>query len=156
MKTKLFLLATLLMALAGGLRGTAQTLVIHHPDGTTTDVELFTQPHVEFQGDKVLITSPVLDIEYPKEQVLSFTYKGKMLSGINAPTTEADVNRDGNQLVFHGIGQRDKMAVYTANGIRVPVRLTRNGDHVTLPLSQIPQGVCLISINGRTSKFTRP
>lgn len=40
----------------------AQTLVLHHANGKTTDVELYTQPQVKFVGDKVLITSTVLDM----------------------------------------------------------------------------------------------
>ena len=44
----------------------SQTLVIHHADGTITDVELYTRPVVTFQEDKILISSPVLSMEYPK------------------------------------------------------------------------------------------
>ena len=132
----------------------AQTLVLHHPGGTTTDVELFTQPRLEFQDDKVLITSTVLNMEYPKDQVLRFTYKGG-LQGISTPKGEADMSRDGDCLVFHNVKASDQVAVYTAKGIRVPVRLTRNGNDAVLSLSQIPTGVYLLSVNGRTSKFTK-
>ena len=145
----------LMTMLCLGQRAMAQTLVLHHPGGTTTDVELFTQPRVEFQGDKVLITSTVLNMEYPKDQVLSFTYKGSP-QGVNPPKAEADVSHDGGRLVFHGIKASDQVAFYTANGIRVPVRLIRSGSDATLTLSQIPQGVYLLSVNGRTSKFTKP
>ena len=151
---KLILLCLLLQAWFGATRAVAQTLVLHHPGGTTTDVELYTQPRVEFQGDKVVITSPVLNIEYPKTEVLRFTYKGTPVS-ISAAKDKADVSRDGDRLVFHGVKANDKVAVYTADGIRVPVRLTRSATDVTLTLSQIPKGVYLISVNGRTSKFTR-
>ena len=49
----------------------------------------------------------------------------------------------------------DKIAVYTANGIRVPARITRSGSTATLPLNTIPSGVYMLSVNGRTSKFTK-
>jgi hypothetical protein len=133
----------------------AQTLVLHHADGSTTDVELYTQPLVRFQGDKVVITSTVLNMEYPKEDVLRFTYKGSP-QGISAPRGDANVSRDGDRLVFHNVRASDQVAVYTVNGIRVPVRLSRTGTDAILPLSQIPTGVYLLSVNGRTSKFTRP
>ena len=156
MKTKTLLLTgLLLLGLPFFQRMTAQTLVLHHPGGTTTDVELYTQPRVEFQGDKVVITSPVLNIEYPKTEVLRFTYKGTPVS-ISAAKDKADVSRDGDRLVFHGVKANDKVAVYTTDGIRVPVRLTRSATDATLTLSQIPKGVYLISVNGRTSKFTKP
>jgi len=150
-KRQCLFLALLLMAV--GLR--AQTLVLHHADGTTTDVELFTQPTVVFQNDRVLITSPVLSMDYAKTDVLRFTYKGSS-TGIATPKREADYTRESEQLVFHNIKSADQIAVYTANGIRVPVRLTRSGSDARLQLSQIPQGVYLLSVNGRTAKFTRP
>ena len=154
MKKLVIAFLTLATASVSSLR--AQTLVLHHADGTTTDVELYTQPRIEFQNDRVLITSPVLSMEYPKQDVLRFTYKGSVITAIEQPRAEADYTRDAGQLVFHGIKQVDKVAVYTANGIRVPVNITRRGSDVSLPLSQIPQGVYLLSVNGRTSKFTKP
>ena len=131
------------------------TLVLWHADGTTTDVALYLMPKVEFSGDKVLITSTVLDIEYPKENILRFSYKGSG-TGISTPRTEADCGREGDRLVFHGVTSRDKVAVYTANGIRVPLSLTVTPDGLSLPLSSIPQGVYVLSVNGKSSKFTRP
>lgn len=142
------------MLSAGNSGLQAQTLVLHHSDGTTTDVELYTQPRVEFQNDRVVITSTVLNMDYAKTDVLRFTYKGSGL-GISTPKAEADMTRDGDRLVFHGIKTSDAVAVYKPNGIRVPVHLTLTGTDAVLPLSQIPQGVYLLSVNGRTSKFTR-
>jgi ribosomal protein L2 len=148
----------LLVLLAFSLHTLAQdkaTLVLHHADGTTTDVALYLKPRVVFEGDKVRITSTVLDMEYPKSNVLRFSYKGSG-TGITAPKNEADYTRDGDRLVFHGISSADKVAVYTTNGIRVPVRLSAASDGVTLSLSSIPQGVYVLSVNGKTSKFARP
>ena len=144
-----------LMALCSGHQAKAQTLVLHHADGTTTDVELYTQPQVLFENDKVLIVSTVLNMEYPKDDVLRFTYKGSANS-IKSPQADADFTREGGQLVFHGIQPTAAIAVYTANGIRVPVTVQRSGTSATLPLSAIPSGVYLLSVNGRTSKFTKP
>lgn len=133
---------------------TAKTLVIHLKNGTTTDVELYTQPRIEFKNDKVLITSPVLNMEYPKTDVLRFTYKGGSLDA-TSPKADTEVTRDGDRLVFHNVKATDQVAVYTVHGIRVPVRFTRSGNTATLSLSQIPSGVYLLSVNGRTSKFTK-
>lgn len=144
-----------LMSLLCIRQATAQTLVLWLADGTQTDVQLYTQPQVKFQNDKVLITSTVLNMEYPKENILRFTYKGGS-TNISSPTGKANYSQQGEQLVFRGIKSDGKVAVYTANGIRVPVTVTRSGDSVTLPLSAIPSGVYLLNVNGRTSKFTKP
>lgn len=144
-----------LFSLLGIKHAKAQTLVLHHADGTTTDVELYTLPQVKFQNDKVIISSTVLDMEYPKEDILRFTYKGGS-TDINSTNRNADYSQENGQLVFHGIKSDAKIAVYTASGIRVPVCISRNGDTVTLPLKSIPSGVYILDVNGKTSKFVKP
>lgn len=131
----------------------AQILVLHHANGTTTDIQLYTLPQVKFEGDKVLITSTVLNMEYPKQDVLRFTYKGGSL-GISSPT-KTNYSQENGQLVFHGIKSSDKIAIHTAKGILVPARITRSGSTATLPLSSIPSGVYMLTVNGQTSKFTK-
>jgi hypothetical protein len=131
------------------------TLVLYHADGTTTDVALYLKPRVVFDGDMVRITSTVLDMEYPKANILRFSYKGSG-TGITAPKNEADYTRDGDRLVFHGISSTDKVAVYNSDGIRVPVHLSAASDGVTLSISSIPKGVYVLSVNGKTSKFVKP
>ncbi len=153
-QSKMISLVVCLMTFVDISTASAQTLVLHHANGTTTDVELYTLPQVKFQNDKVLITSTVLDMEYPKDDVLRFTYKGGTL-GISSPTEQADYSQENGQLVFHGIKSTDKLAVYAVNGIRVPVRFQYSGSSATLPLSSIPSGVYVLSVNGRTSKFTK-
>ena len=148
------LLLTFLVLFFGIIPISAQTLVLHHANGKTTDVELLTMPKVKFENDKVLITSTVLNMEYPKEDVLRFTFK-KGTTGINKTTIKANVSQENGQLVFHGISSTEKIAVYNTNGIRVPVQITRHGDSASLPLSSIPSGVYLLNVNGKTSKFTK-
>jgi hypothetical protein len=143
-----------LLTLLGVSTAKSQTLVLWHANGTTTDVELYTQPQVKFENDKVLITSTVLDMEFPKQDVLRFTYKGGTL-GISSPRGKADVSQENGQLVFHGIKSSDKIAVYNTKGIRVPIKLQHSGSTATLPLSAIHSGVYLLNVNGRTSKFTK-
>lgn len=157
MKTFLKCLILLLLACVSTAANAQNkaTLVLWHADGTTTDIALYLMPKVEFQDDKVRITSTILDMEYPKADILRFTYKGGG-SGIETPKAEADYSREGDRLVFHGITSTDRVAVYTSNGIRVPVHLIATDNSVTLPLSSIPQGVYVLSVNGKTSKFTRP
>lgn len=153
-QTKMILLVVCLMASLGISRTSAQTLVLHHANGTTTDVQLYTMPQVRFDGDRVLITSTVLNMEYPKQDVLRFTYKGSS-TGISSPNAKADVSQESGQLVFHGVKATDKIAVHTASGILVPVRIQRSGSTATLPLQSLSKGVYLLSVNGRTSKFTK-
>ena len=153
-RQKILILALLMFALNASAQNNA-TLVLWHADGTTTDVALYLKPRVVFDGDLVRITSTVLDMEYPKSNILRFSYTGKG-SSINNPQSEASFTRDGDRLIFHGIGSTDKVAVYNSDGIRVPVQLSAASDGVTLSISSIPKGVYVLSVNGKTSKFVRP
>ena len=142
-----------LFFLIGIKQATAQTLVLHHADGTKTDVELFTLPQVKFQNNKVVITSTVLNMEYPKEDILRFTYKGGSTS-INSTNTNANFTQEDGQIIFHDI-TAENIAIYTASGIRVPVNIIRDGNTATLTLKAIPSGVFILDVNGRTSKFMK-
>ena len=133
----------------------SQILVLHHSGGDSTYVDLMLQPRVEFVGDKVLITSSILDMEYPKENILRFTYKGKD-TRINSPKANLKYSKRDGRLVFYGVKSTDKVAIYKVNGIRVPVSLTSGNNCVELSLGSIPSGVYLLNVNGKTSKFTKP
>ena len=148
----------LLILLACSLHSFAQdkaTLVLYHADGTTTDIALYLKPRVVFDGDLVRITSTVLDMEYPKSNILRFTYK-QNVTGISSPKNKADYTRDGDHFVFHGISSTDEVTVFNSDGISVPVHLSAASDGVTLSISSIPKGVYLLNVNGKTSKFVRP
>jgi len=132
----------------------AQTLVLKHANGNTTDIELLTKPQVKFANDKVLITSTVLDMEFPKEDVLSFTYKG-IATGVKSLKNGLQYSQEADKIVFHGIKATDKIAVYNMQGIRVPINLLRSRDSVTLPLVSLSSGVYLLNINGKTTKFIK-
>ncbi len=133
----------------------AQTLIIHHNDGTMTNVALYLKPRVVFDGELVRITSAVLDMEYPKENVLKFSYEG-MANDIQIPFADAEHSSEAGQLVFHGIEGTDKVAVYNDKGIRLHLNLVRQGNDICLPLADIPSGVYVLSVNGKSSKFLKP
>ena len=154
MKPKQTFITVLLLIILGSMKVHAQTLVLWHSDGTTTDVELFTQPNVRFVKDKVLVTSSVVNLEYDEKDVIRFTYKGKS-TGITSPLPDSDYSQENGQIVFHNVKATDKIALYKANGIRVPARLSLQGNSATLSLSSIPSGIYLLNINGHTSKFTK-
>ena len=138
----------------------SNALVLWHADGTTTFVSLNLMPRVEFVGDKLSITSSVLDMEYPRTDILRFTYKynkGDIHVGIGQTARESvDYRRDGDRLVFKGISSADNVAVFSSDGKQVPAMITESAEGVTLSLSSILKGVYILSVNGKSVKFTRP
>ena len=148
----LLLLTVLMMPVIANAQ--AQTLVLWHADGTTTDVDLDSEPKVTFTDNTMLIKSDVLDMEYPAQEIVRFTFKGKG-TGIDTPHDDADYQQQNGRIVFHRISASENIAIYRPDGIRIPVRLTIEGSDAVLSLSSLPKGTYIISVNGRTSKFIR-
>lgn len=144
----------LLLALFNSESVQAQSLILWHSDGKTTEVELYTQPRVLFVKDKVLVTSPVIDLEYDKNEIVRFTYKGEN-TNVGSQLKETDFEQKEGQMIFHNVKSVDKVAVYKANGIRIPVHLSFQGNSAVLSLAPIPSGIYLLSVNGQTTKFTK-
>ena len=135
-----------------------QTLVLHHADGTTSEVELQTMPRIRLSADKMTITSQGISQEYAKTDVVRFTYKG-VGTGITTvkPTARYRVE-DNGQVTFYGTAaEAGRIRVYNSNGVQMPVSLSNDGaGNAILPLNTLPQGVYIVNINGRTIKFIRP
>lgn len=148
----LFLLLTVCYATIASSQNNA-TLILWHTDGTTTDVELYLRPKVQFTNDKLLIMSSVLDMEFPSTEILRFTYKGGETS-IDTPHDVAAFSREGEHILFHGVSNSEQVAVYTAAGIRVPIRTMATDDGVVLILSSVPRGVFVLSVNGKNYKIS--
>ena len=157
MKKKLLILmggAFLLLQTAA--KAQVQTLVLHHVDGKTTEVELYTMPRIQLTADKMTITSQgVVSQEFDKTDVVRFTYKS-VDTGIRAPKPEMAYRIDEDRVTFHGVPEANAVKVYNVGGVQIPVSLQVIGSDAILPLTQLPQGVYLVTITGRTLKFIRP
>ena len=131
------------------------TLVLHHADGKTSEVELYTMPSIQLTADKTIITVQGVSQEYAKADVLRFTFKG-VGTGISDVRPEARYRVDADRITFFGFSAADHIEVYNASGIRIPVSLANEGHDAVLSLAQLTQGVYLVSVNGRTFKFIKP
>ena len=151
------LLFTLLLFSVVGIATaqTSSTLVLHHADGKTSEVELYTMPRIQLQADKMVISSQGISQEFSKADVVRFTYKG-INTGINTVKPETRYRVDEDCVTFFGLSAADRISVHNANGVQIPVRLTPDGQNAVLSFAQLPQGVYLVTINGRTLKFVRP
>ena len=156
MKKKLIILMLAgLLWPAAKVAAQGQVLVLHHADGKTSEVELYTMPRIQFQADKMIITSQGVSQEFAKADVVRFTYKG-FGTGISTVQPETRYRVDEDHVTFYGINGTDRISVYNASGVQIPVRLTADGNDAVLSLAQLPSGVYLVTINGRTLKFIRP
>ena len=147
------LLAVLLMPAAAKAQN--PTLVLHHANGTTSEIELYTMPRIAMTADKMQIKSAVLDVEYDKSDVVLFTFKN-VDSGVDAIHGVMAFRIDEDHVTFHGVKDPNTVRVYNLKGVQIPVRLNLVGSDIILSLDQLPKGVYLVNISGKTLKIIRP
>ena len=155
MKKKLLILLMAVLTLPATMKAQTPTLVLHHADGKTSEVELYTMPRIQMTAEKMIVTVQGSRQEFPKSDVVRFTYKG-IATGISTVRPETRYRVDEDRVTFYGIGSADRISVYNSGGFQIPVRLTGDGTEAVLSLAPLPKGVYLVSINGRTFKFIRP
>jgi len=152
-KLLIFLLAVLLMPAI--VKAQNPILVLHHANGNTSEVELYTMPRILMTADKMQIKSSVAELEYDKTDVLRFTFKN-VGTGIDAVHSEMAFRIDEDCVTFRGIPEAGAVKVYNLKGVQIPVRLEIAGGDAVLSLSQLPKGIYLVDINSKTLKIIRP
>ena len=153
-KLLLLLLAGLILPAVRVVAQT-QTLVLHHASGKTTEIDLITMPRIQMTDAKMMITAMNVTQEFEKTDVLRFTFKG-FGTGISTVRPETRYRVDEDQVTFYDVSAVSRISVHNSSGMQIPVRLTSDGNKAVLSLAQLPSGVYLVSINGRTLKFIRP
>ena len=145
----------LLIIVSSRLSVSAQTqvLVLHHADKTMTEVELYTQPKITFEGNQMVIASSVLNLSFQVGDVVRFSYRDKS-TAVKQP--DADYTQQNGMMIFNGIKDVSKIAVYKSDGTRVPVHFCSYDRHLAFSLSSLPTGIYILSINGKTAKIVRP
>ena len=156
MNKNLFILMMIGLLLSSPIaKAQTPTLVLHHADGKTTEVELYTMPRILMTDTKVGIIVQDTRQVFDKSDVVRFTFKG-IGTGINAVKSETRYRADKDRVTFYGVSSTDRICIYNASGMRLPISLTTDGTDAVLPLSQLSKGVYLVTVNGRTIKFIRP
>lgn len=132
-------------------------LVVHLKDGTSTTFLLDDEPRATFSNGALKVVSSSLSMEFPREEVLRFTYGYSDAKGMSMLPAES----------FSGVIENDVFSLSGLNG-DVPVRLfsvdgkllsevRTNGDgKVNIPLDAYPAGVYVLQSKGFIHKFTKP
>ena len=150
---KRFLILLIIVSSRLSLSAQTQVLVLHHADKTMTEVELYTQPKITFEGNQMVIASSVLNLSFQVGDVVRFSYRDKS-TAVKQP--DADYTQQNGMMIFNGIKDVSKIAVYKSDGTRMPVHFCSYDGHLAFSLSSLPTGIYILSINGKTAKIVRP
>ncbi len=136
--------------------GDPVTLNVHHADGTKTAIQLYTRPQISFDGNFVIISSPVLQFRYNSKDVIRFTYSGGQLPDeVKGVENKKPFTQKGEILFFDSKVKSTDIKLYSEDGKTLPVKVYIEGNRPTLSLSSLRPGVYLLSINGSTTKILK-
>ena len=90
------------------VKAQGQTLVLHHANGKTTEVELYTLPRIQMTDDKMVITVQGSKQEFEKTDVVRFTYKG-IGTGISTMKPQTSYRVDEDRVTFYDISPADRI-----------------------------------------------
>lgn len=132
----------------------AQTLVIWDAENVLQRVDLKTKPVISILDDKYVVTGDGINLEYKITEVRRFTYENQK-TGVNNARTQTSIRRRGDRIVICNESSADAISLCTVAGIRVPMRLIKEGNDMVLYLNNLSTGVYLLTVNGQTTKLTK-
>ena len=147
----------LLIGLAVPLVSSASTaLIVHAKDGSKVSYILSERPRVSFSEDSLIITSEATVVNYPLTDMWKFTFSEEDEdTGVNnIPADEASLSINSGVIVLSGCKEGSTARICTTGGTVVHNEKL-SSDSWTYPLSLLPSGIYLVTINGTTFKIAK-
>ena len=134
----------------------APALVVWNADGSKANYALEESPKVTFTETTLVVTLHGKATSYPLESLTRVTYENVQGTGISdlwycAPSFSVQ----GNLLVFAALKADSDIAVYTLDGQLLHKERIVTAGRYAFPLSDITDGVYMVSVNGVTYKFLK-
>lgn len=124
-------------------------IIIKQKSGNETILELSTNPVITFLGEDMVITNDFTTISFPIEDIDSYTADNGTTTSI-ASTKEKPMFENG-RILFIGIAKGTPISVYSLDGRLISKQLS-SADKVEVPLSSLPKGTYIISVENSKIK----
>ena len=132
----------------------SQTLLIWDESSVLQKVDLKKKPVVTLFDDKFVVDGEGISLEYGITDVRRFTYEG-LKNDIDNAETQPVVRQYDDRIVLCGVKSEDVVSLHMLDGKNVPVKLVPQGSDMVLRLNDLPAGVYLLTVNGRTTKLMK-
>lgn len=132
-----------------------KVLVLWHADSTKTRIQLFTRPVIWFGKDVVDIKSPITTLQYPANSITKFTYENDETLSLKGIDGNPLYKQEGNSLYFDKRINASDISLYSYDGKRMPAKFVQTTSGMSLPLTEVPSGIYLLSVNGQTFKIIK-
>ena len=141
---------------------TSIALRLHFNDGSVVTYLLSRRPRVTFSDGNIIITTNSIEATYPTSDIAKLTYRYQEdseeedeESGIdNILVDETSFNIKGGVIMLSGFTEGSTARVYTIGGLMVQSVQMESGS-CSIPLSSLPSGVYVISVNGKSFKIAK-
>lgn len=133
----------------------AQTLEIWDANSVINKIELSQMPVVKVFTDKLQISGKDIEFVYKSDQVRRFTFVDDHDDINNIIAKRADIQYERERIIICGVESIESVKLYTLSGIRIPVRVERDENNLTISLSTIPSGFFILNVADNSIKLIK-
>ncbi|MGI6243774.1 MAG: hypothetical protein ACOYJK_09635 [Prevotella sp.] len=130
--------------------GTGKSLFVTFTDNTKVEFALVETPVVTVSDNSLVITTTSTKASYLLQKVSMFTY-GTTTAIRTLPIDGVSITP--NRIVFNGIAQQ--VRVFALDGSRVKTYPVVVNGSTIISLDNLPRGIYIISMNGKSFKIVR-
>lgn len=120
----------------------AESITIKQKSGNETNLELSTNPVITFSGENMVVTSDVITIMFPIDDIDSYVV-GNAASGIQV-LADPPQYRDGH-VIFRGVSNEFSALVFSIDGKKIGHYTPSSDAVLDIDLGNLPKGAYIIS-----------
>lgn len=128
-----------------------KTLMITFSDNTTQTFVLSALPQISMANDKMTITTASATAEYDLYKVKTFTFGTS--TGIQNIGTDVSFSTQGDRIIVSGTDAQVRL--FAIDGKAVSATPVRTDGHTVISLSELPKGIYIINVNGKSVKISK-
>ena len=128
-------------------------IVVYMVDGTMIEVPLQEMPIVKIADGKLKITTAMNILEIERDSVSRFTFSGNVDGVGTVLLSGAEMEQDGNILIFRNLPQDSDIAFYSVEGVLLDSEEVE-GEYV-MSLEKYPKGIYIVRVNGIGTKIVK-
>lgn len=132
-------------------------LVVHLKDGTSTTFLLDDEPRATFSDGVLKVVSSSLSMDFPREEVLRFTYVYSDAKGTSMlPAENVKIILEDNQLRILGLDSDTEVFLFSLEGqLLSEIRVGAIDGKVEFPFDAYSSGFYIIKIKGVSYKIVK-
>lgn len=132
-------------------------LILWHVNGTQTVIGLYKEPRLTFDAKSLIVYSPVLEMTFPKSEILKYTFEDK---GVGTAMETIKKERlefliTSTQIIVKGPVNNAKVSLFNISGKAISVPVDYESEGIRIPLSSIAKGMYVLSVGDQSIKFSK-